>query len=92
MTVVLTLLTGVVAVGSTLYSYLFLRARSVPVSLAWLGVAASILLVVLLPAQLAGFVTGPITDFMWLPMLVFEVWLVLWLIIKGVATRASPAT
>lgn len=37
------------ALGSTLYSYLFLRARSIPVPLAWLGVLASILLVVVLP-------------------------------------------
>ena len=28
------------AIGSTLYSYLFLRARSIPVPLAWLGVVA----------------------------------------------------
>lgn len=77
------------AVGSTLYCYLFLRARSIPVSLAWLGVFASALLVVLLPPQLAGFVTGPVTLYMWLPMLVFEVTFALWLIIKGVA---APVT
>lgn len=75
------------AVGSTLYSWLFLRARSIPVWLAWLGVFASILLVVLLPANLAGFLTGPVTTFMWLPMLVFEVVLALWLLIKGVRTN-----
>ncbi|SRR6266852_1621176 len=75
--------------GSTLYSYLFLRARSIPVSLAWLGVLASVLLVVLVPAQLAGLVEGPVTYFMWIPMLVFEVALALWLLIKGVAMPAS---
>lgn len=73
------------AVGSTLYSYLFLRARSIPVPLAWLGVLASILLVVVLPLQLAGFIHGPVTYFVWIPILVFEVALALWLIIKGVA-------
>jgi hypothetical protein len=73
------------AVGSTLYSYLFLRARSIPVPLAWLGVFASILLVVVLPLQLAEFIHGPVTDFIWIPMLVFEVALALWLLIKGVA-------
>lgn len=77
------------ALGSTLYSYLFLRARSIPVPLAWLGVLASILLVVLLPAQLVGFVKGPVTTFMWLPALVFEVVLGLWLLIKGVAMPAT---
>ncbi|GAA0709543.1 DUF4386 domain-containing protein [Dokdonella soli] len=73
------------AVGSTIFSYLLLRGRMVPVPLAWLGVLASILLVALLPAQLAGFVTGPILNFMWLPILVFELALALWLLIKGVA-------
>ena len=76
------------AVGSTLYSYLFLRARSIPVPLAWLGVLASILLVVVLPLQLAGFIQGPVTNFIWIPMLAFEVPLALWLLIKGVATPA----
>lgn len=77
------------AVGSMLYSYLFLRARSIPVPLAWLGVLASIPLVVALPLQLAGFIEGPVTNFMWIPMAVFEVTLGLWLLIKGVAMPAT---
>lgn len=77
------------AVGSTLFSWLFLRGRMIPVALAWLGLLASILLVVLLPAVLAGFLKGPVTSFMWLPMLVFEVVLALWLLIKGVAMPAT---
>ena len=72
------------AVGSTLFSWLLLRGRMIPVALAWLGVVASVLLVVLCPLQLAGLLGGPVTQFMWLPMLVFEVVLALWLIIKGV--------
>jgi hypothetical protein len=80
------------AVGSTLFSYLLLRGRMVPVALAWLGVLASLLLVALLPAQIGGFVKGPVLDFIWLPMLAFEVMLALWLIIKGVAVqRKSPS-
>jgi hypothetical protein len=74
------------AVGSTLFAYLFLRARSIPVPLAWLGVVASILLVVGIPVQVAGFLHGPFTWLMWIPMAVFEVTLGLWLLIKGVAT------
>jgi hypothetical protein len=80
------------AVGSTLYSYLFLRARSIPVPLAWLGLLASILLVVALPAQLAGFIEGAMGWSMWLPMLVFEVVLGLWLLIKGVAAPATSVS
>jgi transposase len=63
----------VFAVGSTLYSYLFLLARSIPVPLAWLGILASVLLVVGRPTQLSGFLKGPVTSWMWLPIMVFEV-------------------
>jgi Domain of unknown function (DUF4386) len=73
------------AVGSTLFSYLLLRGRMIPIPLAWLGVVASVLLVVGLPLQLAGFLRGPLNSLMWLPMLAFEVPLALWLLIKGVA-------
>jgi hypothetical protein len=68
--------------GSTLYCYLFLRARSIPVPLAWLGVLASVLLLVALPLELVGVIK--VTLLMWMPMLVFEVAFALWLIIKGV--------
>jgi hypothetical protein len=78
------------AVGSTIFSYLLLRGRMVPVSIAWLGVISLGLLVVLLPLQLAGFSTGPLTGYyQWLPALVFQVVLGLWLLIKGVATQAD---
>jgi hypothetical protein len=73
------------AVGSTLFAYLLLRGRIVPVALAWLGVASSILVMVCLPLQLVGILHSPITDFMWLPMLAFELTFALWLIIKGAA-------
>ena len=83
------------AVGSTLFSWLFLRGRMIPVALAWLGVIASVMLVVILPLQLAGLFGGPmswsagVTWLVWLPMLVYEVVLALWLLIKGVATPAA---
>jgi hypothetical protein len=78
------------AVGSTLFAYLLLRSRMIPVPLAWLGVVASALLAVGLPLQLAGFLGGPITSLMWLPMLAFEIPLGLWLIVKGVSITATP--
>jgi hypothetical protein len=77
------------AVGSTLFSYLLLRGRIIPAALAWLGIAASVLLAVGLPAQLAGVLEEPVALYMWLPMAVFEVALALWLIIKGVAVPAA---
>jgi hypothetical protein len=78
------------AVGSTIFAWLLLRGRMVPVALAWLGVLASGLLVVVIPLQIAGFSTGPLSGFsQWLPALVFQLVLALWLIIKGVATPAT---
>jgi hypothetical protein len=81
------------AVGSTLFCWLLLRGQMIPAPLAWLGVLASVLLVVILPLQLAGLFGGPtgwswsasVTWLVWLPMLVFEVALALWLLIKGVS-------
>lgn len=61
------------AVGSAVFSWLFLRVRDVPRRLAQLGVAASVLLVVVLPAQMLGLVRGMAANLIWLPMLVFEV-------------------
>jgi hypothetical protein len=78
------------AVGSALFSYLFLRGRMIPLPLAWLGVVASVLLVVVLPLQLAGFARGPLTALVWLPMLAFEIPLGFWLIFKGVSTPLQP--
>lgn len=75
------------AVGSTLFSYLFLRGRMIPGPLAWLGVVGSALLVVGLPLQLAGFFRGLGVQLMWLPVAVFELTLGPWLLIKGVATN-----
>jgi len=79
----------VFAIGSTLFSYLFLRARTIPLSLAWLGVIASILLVVGLPLQMAEFIHGLVTLLMWIPMAVFEVTFAIWLLVKGVAPQAT---
>lgn len=61
----------------------------IPVPLAWLGVGASVLLVVLVPLQLAGFFAGPIFMLMWIPMAAFELTVAPWLIIKGAAAPAQ---
>jgi hypothetical protein len=82
------------AVGSTVFCWLLLRGRMIPAALAWLGVIASALLVLLLPAQIAGFFGGPrnwsspVTWAVWLPLLVFELTFAMWLITKGVAMPA----
>jgi hypothetical protein len=73
------------AVGSTAFSYLLLRGRSIPVPLAWIGVVASAILAIGLPLRLAGWLPGTLAMVIWLPMLAFEVPLGLWLLIRGVA-------
>lgn len=77
------------AVGSTLFCCLFLRARTIPAGLAWLGVVASVVLVVTLPAQLGGVLEGPAAAYAWMPMLLFEVAFAFWLMIRGVAEPAA---
>jgi hypothetical protein len=72
------------AVGSTAFAWLLLRGRMIPVALAWLGVLASVVLVVGLPLQLAGALRGSVVQYMWIPMAAFEIPLALWLLVKGV--------
>jgi hypothetical protein len=76
--------------GSTIFAWLFLRAGSIPRWMAQLGVAASLLLVVLLPMQMLGVVRGMVANVMWLPMLVFELAIAGWLIVRGVAEPWQP--
>jgi len=79
------------AVGSTIFAWLLLRGRIVPAPLAWIGLAGSILAVVVLPLHLVGLAHSPLTDVMWLPLLVFEVWLALRFIRKGAAIPSGAA-
>jgi|SRR5882672_502233 len=74
------------AVGSAIFSYLLLRGRAIPVSLAWWGVLSSALLVIGVPLQVAGFLTGPLAGYQWVPAIAFAPVFALWLLIKGVAT------
>jgi hypothetical protein len=76
------------AVGSTIYCWLFLRSRRIPRWMAGLGVVASVLLVVALPLRILAFITGPVTVYFWMPMLVFELVFAFWLIFKGVTAPA----
>lgn len=83
------------AIGSTFFCWLMLRGHMLPRALAWTGVVASVILVVGLPLQLGGLLGAPLTMLIWMPMLVFEVPVGLWLLVKGVpATRSyqTPVT
>jgi len=71
------------AAGIMIFSFLLLRGRIVPAPLAGFGLFSSVLIVVMLPLQLAGFIGGPLTWYAWIPMLVFQILLGLWLLVKG---------
>jgi hypothetical protein len=73
------------AVGSTLFSWLLLRGQMIPKALAWLGVVASVVLVVGLPLRIADALRGSAALILWLPMAAFEIPLALWLLLKGAA-------
>ena len=72
-------------VGSTIFSWLLLRGRMIPVGLAWLGVLASVIVTVGLFLQMAGVLRGLATQLMWIPMAAFEIPLGFWFLIRGVA-------
>jgi hypothetical protein len=72
------------AIGSTFFCWLLLRGHMLPRALAWIGVVASVILVVGLPLQLGRLMGAPLTMLMWMPMLAFEVPGGLWLLAKGV--------
>lgn len=83
------------AVGSTVFAWLLLRGRMIPIWLARFGVVASVLLVILLFIQRAGVyastfsMKSPISWVVWFPMLIFEVTLAFWLMIKGTRSRVE---
>jgi hypothetical protein len=73
------------------FSWLLLRGRLIPVPLAWLGVVASVILVVGLPLRLVDVIGGAAAQVMWLPMAAFEIPLGFWLLIKGVRQPRAHA-
>jgi hypothetical protein len=85
------------AVGSTIFCWLLLKGRLIPATLAWLGLVTSAFLVGLLLLQAGGLFGGrtdwasPITWFVWLPMLVFELSFAVWLLTRGVQPVAASA-
>jgi hypothetical protein len=83
------------AAGSTIFCWLLLRGRLIPAALAWIGLASSAGLVMLLVTQKAiGARTdwsSPVTWSVWLPMLVFELTFAAWLLTKPMPLP-SPAT
>jgi hypothetical protein len=80
------------ALGSTAFSWLLLRGRMIPVLLAWIGVVASVLLVIALPLQIGALMPASLMAMVWLPMAAFEIPLGIWFIAKGVRPVAGVET
>lgn len=78
-----TLTATLFAVGSALFAWLLVRGQRIPAPLAWLGVAASLLLVVGLPLQLVDALDASVVQLLWIPMALFEIPLGFWFLIKG---------
>lgn len=76
------------AVGSTIFCYLLLKGRMIPMPLAWLGVVGSALVLGSIPLQHFGIIAGSWS--LWMPLLVFELTFAAWLIVKGAAMPPAP--
>ena len=78
------------SLGSTIYCFLFLKGNSIPSTLGWLGLLSSLILLIILPLKLAGFIKGAF-HIAWLPMLIFELVLAFWLWKKGISVPEISA-
>ena len=79
------------AVGSAAFCWLLLRGRLIPAPLAWLGVFASVLLVIALPLQIGALMPTRLMELVWLPMAAFEIPVAIWFIAKGVRSSDRRA-
>ena len=82
------------AVGNTIFCWLLLKGRLIPAALAMLGVVSSAALSILVLLQSGGLFGGrmswssPVTWFVWLPTLIFELAFAFWLLSRS-ASLAS---
>ena len=65
-----------------LLAFLFLRSRSIPVWLAWLGFIGSLLILIGLPLQILALLPAPLDSVMWIPIAFFEVIFAIWLLFR----------
>lgn len=79
------------AAGSTLFAYLFLKGRSIPAPLAWIGVIGSLLVIPVFPLSGMRMVSGSVVWLASIPLIIFELVFAFWLIFKGVKMQAIGA-
>jgi hypothetical protein len=71
------------SVGSLLFCWLLLRGRTIPLALAYLGIAASVVLVIALPLRMVEVISSSLMNMLWIPMAVFEIPVGVWLLVTS---------
>ena len=79
-------------VGGFLFAYLFLRGRLIPRWLAWTGVITIGVQLICVSLAIATIVSKPVVNWLWFPILLYEVPLGIWLIAKGVSHRDTSSS
>jgi hypothetical protein len=82
------------AAGSTVYSYLLYRARSIPVPLSVTGLVGSLIILVGVPWQtaLSHRTFAGASAVIWVPIAIFEISTGGWLLVKGANITPANAT
>jgi hypothetical protein len=78
--------------GSIVFFYLFLKSTHIPRFLSVLGFAASVLVPIVSFAALISPQRATALQLGWLPILVAELSVSLWLLFKGIRVRTGPET
>lgn len=79
-------------VGGFIFACLFLRGRLIPRWLAWIGVVTIGAQLIAVTLNIASLVPGWIVERMWMTILLYEVPLGIWLIIKGAREPLSAGS
>ena len=76
--------------GGFLFAYLLLRGRLIPHWMAWTGVITIGAQLICVPLHIATIIPGSIVNWLWFPILLYEVPLGIWLIARGTKTPHLP--
>ncbi len=76
-------------IGGFLFACLFLRGRIIPRWLAWIGVVTIGAQLVVVPLHIATIVPGSLVNLLWMPILLYEIPLGIWLMVKGIEVASD---
>ncbi|WP_263381294.1 DUF4386 domain-containing protein [Granulicella arctica] len=77
-------------VGGFMFAYLFLRGRLIPRWLGWIGVVTIGAQLICVPLHIAMIIPGSVVDMLWMPILLYEIPLGIWLIMRGTPCVCAP--